>query len=210
MSNNIILFAGVKQLYVLQLFLKSFTLAILEIESKDIKRHFCPRKNQEKAPLVYFSNTYVHSIFTLLLMKQIFENNKSSRTDSKNWTQFFPRISPVSFCRPPRGMKEQQLVQNNLSVYQGHNSMTKRPYDHNFWYTGIKASLMFFQNNMIITDLFLKILIGRSLRDIKVSILAQNNLYVYPSLNSLTKFHMIIVLSTHVQHHNIFRHIISF
>ena len=39
------------------------------------------------------SNPYVHSTFTLLLIKQIFEKNKSSKGASESRTQFWPRIT---------------------------------------------------------------------------------------------------------------------
>ena len=35
-----------------------------------------------------------YSIFSLLLIKQIFEKKKSLRAASKSWTQFWPRINP--------------------------------------------------------------------------------------------------------------------
>ena len=38
------------------------------------------------------SNPNVYSIFTLLLIKQIFNKNESSKVASESWTQLWPRI----------------------------------------------------------------------------------------------------------------------
>ena len=40
------------------------------------------------------TSSYVHGLFTIVLIKQIFEKNKSSRSVPGNWTQFKPEISP--------------------------------------------------------------------------------------------------------------------
>ena len=40
------------------------------------------------------NNPYVHNIFTMLLIKQIFEKNKSLRVASKSRMRFWPRITP--------------------------------------------------------------------------------------------------------------------
>ena len=60
----------------------------------DIKSHFFPRKTMKGTS--YLRNSYVHCIFTMLLIKQIFGKNKSSRTAAKSWTQFWARISSVN------------------------------------------------------------------------------------------------------------------
>ena len=42
---------------------------------------------------------FIHSIFTLLLIKQIFKKNKSSRAASESQMQFWPRITPdICIC----------------------------------------------------------------------------------------------------------------
>ena len=41
------------------------------------------------------TSSYVHGLFTVVLMKQIFEKNKSLRAASESWTQFKPEITPV-------------------------------------------------------------------------------------------------------------------
>ena len=38
--------------------------------------------------------SYIHSIFTLLLIKQTFGKNESSKAESENRVQFWPRITP--------------------------------------------------------------------------------------------------------------------
>ena len=43
---------------------------------------------------------YIHSIFTLLLIKQVFEKNKSSRAASESRTQFWPRITSACTMFP--------------------------------------------------------------------------------------------------------------
>ena len=41
------------------------------------------------------SNPYVHSTFTKILRKQIFEQNKTMRAASKTQTKFWPKITPA-------------------------------------------------------------------------------------------------------------------
>ena len=64
------------------------------VSSRDIKRHFLPKKKVKKGTSD-LSYLYVHSIFTLLLIKQIFEKNKSLRAASKSQTPLWPRITSV-------------------------------------------------------------------------------------------------------------------
>ena len=69
---------------------------ISEIESsiqQRYKRALSPKKDLQKVTSD-LSNLYGHSIFKLLLIKQIFEKNKSSRAVSKSQTQFWPQINP--------------------------------------------------------------------------------------------------------------------
>ena len=56
------------------------------------KRALFPYKNLEEN-MSDSSNTHVHSIFKLLLIKQTFEKNKSLRAPSKSRTQFWPTIT---------------------------------------------------------------------------------------------------------------------
>ena len=45
------------------------------------------------------SNLYINSIFKLLLIKEIFDKNKSLRLATKRWTQFWPKTTPdQEFC----------------------------------------------------------------------------------------------------------------
>ena len=58
---------------------------IIEIESsirKRCKRKIFPYTKPEKS-ISYFNNSYVYSIFTLLLIKNFFERNKSLRAEPK-------------------------------------------------------------------------------------------------------------------------------
>ena len=42
------------------------------------------------------TSPYICGLLTIILIKQIFEKNKSSRAASKNRTQFKPEINPAS------------------------------------------------------------------------------------------------------------------
>ena len=44
------------------------------------------------------TSPFVHGLFTIVLMKQIFEKNKSFRAASGNQTQFKPEINPANIC----------------------------------------------------------------------------------------------------------------
>ena len=77
----------------------TFSGVILEYEGSICQRHkraLFPYKKLQKGNS-NLSNPYVRSIFTLLLIKQIFEKNKSMRPAFKRWTQFWPRITS-DFC----------------------------------------------------------------------------------------------------------------
>ena len=57
------------------------------------KGHFFTMKQLKRAPL-NLTSSYIHGLFTIVLIKQIFEKNKLLRAASRNWTQFKPEINP--------------------------------------------------------------------------------------------------------------------
>ena len=56
------------------------------------------------------TSLYVHGLFTIALIKQIFEKNKSLRAASWNRTQFKPEINPNCFTQPPFIFATQRLI----------------------------------------------------------------------------------------------------
>ena len=99
--SNLHLYLCGKCWFVLLMFLMCLFLlslgVILEIEGSIRQRYemvFFPIKIIKCTSNL--SNLYVHSIFTLLLIKQIFEK-KSFSAATKSWMQFWPRIAPVSY-----------------------------------------------------------------------------------------------------------------
>ena len=72
------------------------TILILEIEGsvrQRQKRALFSYKKPEKGTS-NLNDPYVHSTFTMLLIKQIFEKYKSLVAASENRTQFWPKITP--------------------------------------------------------------------------------------------------------------------
>ena len=61
------------------------------------------------------SYIYIHSIFTLLLIKQTFEKNKSSRAGSKSWVQFLSRMIP-DYKKPLREIENESNIILEISV----------------------------------------------------------------------------------------------
>ena len=61
---------------------------------RDIKEHFISYKNLQK-DTSDLSNLYIHSIFTLFLIKQTSEINKLLKTASQSRMQFWPRVTPA-------------------------------------------------------------------------------------------------------------------
>ena len=62
---------------------------------KDIKGQFCPVKTYKRVATSDLNNSYENVNFKLLLIKQIFERNKSSRAASESRTQFWLKITPA-------------------------------------------------------------------------------------------------------------------
>ena len=65
----------------------------------EIKGNIHPRYKRALFTINYkgtsdLTSPYVHCIFSLILIKQIFEKSKSLRIASKSQTQFLPRITP--------------------------------------------------------------------------------------------------------------------
>ena len=69
------------------------------------------RKIQKRALLHYkkvkkgtpdLASPYLRSLFTIVLIKQIFEKNKSTRAASGSRTQFKPKITPVVSSSKPK------------------------------------------------------------------------------------------------------------
>ena len=91
---------------------------------KDIKGQFCPVKTYKRVATSDLNNPYDHINFKLLLIKQIFERNKSSRTVSESRTQFWLKITPVyknAMCLQNRWLYGQQGTVNKEVL----NSLTE-------------------------------------------------------------------------------------
>ena len=71
---------------------KQFTFSVQHLE--DTKRAFLLYKKVKKGT-PYLTFPYFHSLFTIVLTKQIFEQNKSSRAACRSQNQFLPKIIPA-------------------------------------------------------------------------------------------------------------------
>ena len=69
---------------------------ILETEGRvqKIQKRALFRYKTVKQGIPDLTSPYIHGLFIAALIKQIPEENKSSRAVSRNWTQFKPEINP--------------------------------------------------------------------------------------------------------------------